>query len=429
MGRASIAQGAAGLKDSQTGLPAPNAGTVSNRHGQVSRSDDFPPAFRLACACCAWPPSPARDAAVRAAAAGVDWERFHRVVLRQRVSGLAHAALQSAGVTLPAPVDARLSQLVQGVSYRALALASESVRLQALLRTEGVLALFIKGAALARLAYGSEVLKHSRDIDLLVAPDDAERAFSVLEREGYRAIVPKGPLTVAQRRLVFRLHKDLELFQPERRLNVELHWRLIDNPVLLRAVTVASPSQEVEVLNGRLATLADPLLFAYLATHGATHCWFRLKWLADLNAWLSGKTDEEVIGFYACAEELDVAACAGQALLLCHRLLGYRIPAELEPALAGGKLRAMVDAALDAMVGPDGETELAQRPFGPFRLLAPQFARGRGARFFLAQCRLLIDNLEDKLDYPLPPALHFLYPALRLPFWVLRLQRRRRAAA
>jgi hypothetical protein len=366
---------------------------------------------------------------VRAAAAGIDWERFLRVAARQRVAGLAQAALCSAGVTPPADADARLTQLVQAAGHRALALASESVRLRALLQVEGVPALFIKGAALARLAYGSEGLKHSRDIDLLVAPDDAERAFGLLEREGYRAIVPKGPLTAGQRNLVFRLHKDIELYHPQRRLNIELHWRLIDNPVLLRTVGASSPSQEVEVLNGRLATLADPLLFAYLATHGATHCWFRLKWLADLNAWLSGKTDEEVVGFYACAETLDVEACAGQALLLCHRLLGYRIPAVLQPRLAGGKLRGMVDAALDAMIGPDGEIELARRPFGQFRLLAPQFARGRGARFFLAQCRLLIDNLEDKLEYPLPPALHFLYPALRLPFWVLRLQRRRRLAA
>ncbi len=210
------------------------------------------------------------------------------------------------------------------------------------------------------MAYGSDVLKHSRDIDLLVAPADAERAFGVLEREGYRPVVPKGPLTAAQRSLVFRLHKDIELYHSQRRLNIELHWRLIDNPVLLGTVTAASPSQEVDVLNGRLATLADPLLFAYLATHGATHCWFRLKWLADLNAWLSGKSDEQVVGFYACAEGLGVAACAGQALLLRHRLLGGRVPAALEPALGGGKLRGLVDAALDAMIGP-GRRDRARR--------------------------------------------------------------------
>ncbi len=366
---------------------------------------------------------------MRAAADGVDWDRFLRVVTRQRVPGLAHAALRTAGVAPPPEVEAQLTRAAQGVAARALALAAEALRLQALLEAEAAPALFIKGAAMAQLAYGALALKHCRDIDVLVAPADAERAFGVLAREGYTPIQPKGPLTAAQRRLVFRLHKDVELYHPGRRLNVELHWRLIDNPMLLRSVNAASPSQQVTVLNGRLATLADPQLFAYLATHGATHCWFRLKWLADLNAWLTGKSDDQVTSFYACAEALGVESCAGQALLLCRRLLGYRIPAALEGRLAGRKLRRLVRAALDAMVGPDGETELVRRPFGPFRLLAPQFARGRGVRFFLAQCALLIDNLEDKLDYPLPPALHFLYPVLRLPFWVLRLQKRRRLAA
>jgi hypothetical protein len=40
---------------------------------------------------------------------------------------------------------------------------------------------------------------------------------------------------------------------------------------------------------------------------------------------------------------------------------------------------------------------------------------------------MLVENLDDMLTYPLPPALHFLYPLLRLPFWLLRVGRRRRA--
>jgi hypothetical protein len=385
----------------------------------------LPLAFRLACACCVWPPTAPRDAAVRALARDVDWPRFLRVASRQRVQGLAYAALKSAGVETPAEVEAQLARAAQALAARALALAAEAVRLTELFDAEGLPALFVKGAALAQLAYGGQALKHCRDIDLLVAPADAERAFGLLEREGYGVIIPKGPLTPAQRRIVLRLHKDLELYHPKRRLSVELHWRLVDNPVLLQAVGAASPSQEVEVLSGRLATLADAELFAYLATHGATHCWFRLKWLADLAAWLSTKREDEVERFYGRAETLGVEACAAQALLLRQRLLGQPIPAALAPKLAGRRTNALVRAALDAMVGPDGETELNQRPFGPFRLLAPQFARGRGPRFLWAQCRLLLDSLDDRLEHPLPPALHFLYPALRLPFWLLRVRRRR----
>jgi hypothetical protein len=95
--------------------------------------------------------------------------------------------------------------------------------------------------------------------------------------------------------------------------------------------------------------------------------------------------------------------------------------------LRGRRVRLLVDVALDAMTGRDAEVELAQRPFGPFRTLPAQFFRGRGAAFFFAQCGLLLRNLDDMLMYPLPRALHFLYPALRLPLWLIRVGRRRKA--
>ena len=55
----------------------------------------FPPELLLVTACCRWPPSPEREAAVRdAAAARIDWELFPRVVARHRVEGLVHDGLR-----------------------------------------------------------------------------------------------------------------------------------------------------------------------------------------------------------------------------------------------------------------------------------------------------------------------------------------------
>jgi len=389
--------------------------------------EGFPPAFQLACACCIWPPSAARDAQVRAAAEGVDWARFLRVLGRQRVAGLARNALTAAGVPLPVVIDQRLTVLGQSGAVRALALAAEALRLRRLLDAEHLPALFIKGAALAELAYGSLGLKSARDVDLLVAPGDAARAFEILKREGYVVTAPASDFRPAQLQLVVEMHKDLELYHPGRGLNVELHWRLIDNPVLLREIGLGSAAQEVRVLGGSLPTLGDAELFAYLCVHGASHCWFRLKWLADLNAWLTSRRPDEIVDFYRYAERLGVEPCAGQALLLCNRLLGLPLPDTLAPALRTRRMRMLVDVALDAMAGSDAEIELTQRPFGPFRTLPAQFFRGRGMAFFLAQCGLLFRNLDDMLTYPLPRALHFLYPLLRLPFWVLRASRRRKA--
>jgi len=167
-------------------------------------------------------------------------------------------------------------------------------------------------------------------------------------------------------------------------------------------------------------TLAERELFAYLCVHGASHAWFRVKWLADLNAWLAGKSEASLIELYRYAQAVGAGACAAEALILCRRLLGLSVPAELEPSLRRIRPRLLAALALDAMAGAGGETELARRPFGPFRLVPTQFLRGQGARFFLAQCGLMIDSLDDRLLAPLPPALHFLYPLLRLPLWVAR---------
>jgi hypothetical protein len=389
--------------------------------------DGLPRAFQLACACCMWPRSDAQGALVRAAADGVDWERFLRVVARQRVGALARDALRLAGVAGPADVQQRLTAGAQADGARSLALAAEAVRLRRRFDAEGLPALFIKGAAVAELAYGSQVLKHSRDVDVLVAPADAERAFEMLKRQGYVATAPAADPSAAQMPIILRLSKDLELRDPHRGLNLELHWRLIDNPALLAQIRASSPSQEVPVLDGSLRTLADAPLFAYLCAHGASCSWFRLKWLADLNAWLSTKPAEEIVAFYRHAERLGVGACAGQALRLCERLLGFTPPPALAAALRRRKVGLLTALALDAMVGPDAEVELVRRPFGPFRTLPAQFLRGRGAAFFLAQCGMLTNNLDDRLRFPLPQGLGFLYPLLRLPLWVLRVNRRRRA--
>ncbi|MCJ7428750.1 nucleotidyltransferase family protein, partial [Streptococcus suis] len=51
--------------------------------------------------------------------------------------------------------------------------------------------LFIKGLTLSQLAYGSATLKVSRDIDLLVLPDNIVAAGGLLEDLGYRSVEPR----------------------------------------------------------------------------------------------------------------------------------------------------------------------------------------------------------------------------------------------
>jgi len=85
----------------------------------------------LAAACCRWPPSPSRDASVRAAAAAMaGWDEFLRIVIRHRVSGLVHDALAAAGVEVPFRISAQLRSRAEAAVRQNLLLLAELARLQ-----------------------------------------------------------------------------------------------------------------------------------------------------------------------------------------------------------------------------------------------------------------------------------------------------------
>src|ERR1700675_2491073 len=157
------------------------------RHSSKRAAEQvFAPEFALTVACCRWPPSEDRDAAVRDAAASVrDWNSFLRLVTRHRMVRLVHEALRAAGIELQPTAAGELAARVQRSVRRNLFLGAETVRLQGVFETAGIPLMVLKGTALAQLAYGSSTMKQTRDVDLLVLPDQAEVALQILEREGY----------------------------------------------------------------------------------------------------------------------------------------------------------------------------------------------------------------------------------------------------
>ena len=141
------------------------------------------PEFLLVAACCRWPPSQSRNAAVGAAAAPIaDWNAVLLAARRQRVAGLVHDALQAAGVQLPAAPAAELARRAQAIFRKNLLLATETCRLQKLMDAAAIPSLALKGVALAQLAYGSLKVKHTRDIDLLIP---ADRALAAIQRSSW----------------------------------------------------------------------------------------------------------------------------------------------------------------------------------------------------------------------------------------------------
>ena len=208
---------------------------------------------------------------------------------------------------------------------------------------------------------------------------------------------------------------------PGKGLLVELQWQLAKNPRLLAGIDAHSPAQSVAMAECvSIRTLAPDPLFAYLCVHGAQHAWSRLKWLADFDA-LTPANGADLLRVFRYAQSIGAGRCAGQALSLCNLLFGLDLPAEIVAEIdQDGSLHRLATIAIETICEDHTEAD-RRRSFGNWmRVIFSQFLLGRGPAFLAAQYRAEAVRTLDLIALPLPPALHFLYPALRLPLWLWR---------
>lgn len=382
-----------------------------------------PAELRAVVACCRWPPSPARDAAVRQATDGaIDWDLFARIVARHRVEGLVHDGLRRAGVAPPPPIAAALASAAKAIAQDNLRFAAASVRLSAALDAAGIAHLFVKGVSLGVLAYRSLGHKRSWDIDLAVDPATYARACAVLADTGYRPLLHGAHAPAAEAAAVEvgtaagPVRNKHSQWIDDARVAVELHASLTDNPLILPGLSVGSPRQNVAVAGGlSLPTLAGDELFAYLCVHGGAHAWSRLKWIADVAALIAPADDAEIARLYARSQAMGAGRSVAQALLLCADLFDRHLPPDLEAALRWKPIvRALVRNALGSMTRGGADVELDSLVLGTAPIHAAHFFLQRGWRYKWLEARRKLGGGGA------------LGPAARLTEW---LARRRRAAA
>ena len=383
----------------------------------------FSPEFRLAAACAMWPPSDRRIEAIRVAATGgLDWPRFLRVALRHRVVGLVHDGLTRARLDLPPAIAQKIGAQSTQLVSESLAMAAEALRLQRLFDEADLPVLFVKGASLAMLAFGTLGLSSGQDIDLLVPLETLPAASALVARAGYRRFDPPLDLSDAQLRLLLPMRKDLGFVHQATGLRIELHWRLFLNPYAMAGASFMAASRIVP-LNGTqgLRTLGEEDLFAYLCMHGALHWWNRLKWLADVNALVVSMPEDGVERLVRAAEAMGAGRAAAQALLLCQRLFQTPLPTFMTATLDKSVTMRWLEAtALNAMTKGQGEYDPHEVRFGTTRGSLSTFLLSRGWRYHLAELSVQLTNPTDVLTIPLPKPLQFLYPVLRLPLWAWR---------
>jgi len=347
------------------------------------------PEFVLVAACSHWPLTPEALQRVADAAKGVVWRQFARVARRQRVEGLVWHALRKAEIDVPDDVARELKQSANRIATQNLRIIGETARLQARFAEAGIPLLFVKGVALAKLAYGTPALKAGWDIDILIPEYSVRQAATLLADLGYRLTYPESCADPDRLPAFHRVSKESVWWAVNGDFHVELHTQRSDNRRLLPAVGMASPTQNVEIARGIvIPTLEKDSLFAYLCVHGASSAWFRLKWMADLVALLDGENAEEIERLYYRSQQLGAGRAAGQALLLAESLFELQIGERLHRQLSADRGNKMLAwAALRQMNTCGGAIELDDILLGTALIHLSQLWLLPGTRFKLSEVR------------------------------------------
>lgn len=357
------------------------------KHGIVGLT----PEFRLAVDCCR---RNFRGPAPADGRAEVNWDGFLDLVRFHRIEGLAWSALSASISGAPDAVIKKLSDAAKTIAAQNLHAAADCQALLERFDAAGVPLLFLKGLTLGALAYGNPALKSAIDLDLLIDSKDLGKAAELLRAAGYELAAPRNSPTDRMLHAWHQGWKESVWSKSSPGLKIDLHTRTADNPRLIPGIDVHALRQSVELGRGiRLPTLADDELFAYLAVHGASSAWFRLKWISDFAAFVHNRPGRDIQRLYERSQELGAARAAGQALLLADKLFGTleALP-ELRRRLSRDRTtRLLFEIALRLVTGPP--IEPTQRRLGTLPIHRTQFLLLPGLAYKVSEVARLANRL------------------------------------
>ena len=222
---------------------------------------------------------------------------------------------------------AELATRHQVNAFRSLALAAELVSLCRLFASKQILAVPLKGPALAAAAYGELGLRTFIDLDLYVQPQDAIPARNVLRDAGFQMVsaVHHSADSACLRSI------NAEFTMSRGSTSVDLHWRVLPDyfPFQLDAHTLWDGVTTQHLAGHDIPAFSPEHQLLYLAAHGAKHYWSKLRWACDFVKFLQAVPVNWV-------RTLDLAQAAGKPVVLTHALALVRqlFHVELPPEAA-----------------------------------------------------------------------------------------------
>jgi Uncharacterised nucleotidyltransferase len=272
------------------------------------------------------------DAALRQAlSVGINWEELCALARYEKATSVLLRQLGRAGADVGSSGYQELRQLATISVMQMLQLEQLLDQTLDILSQEKIEVVLLKGAGLAYTAYSSFAERPMGDIDLLVRPHHAERAWSLLQKHGWTAPMDGGP-----ERYIGHHHLP-PLFQESGTFRLEIHEAILpaEHPFRFSTDALWLHAQRVTV-NSRVLTALKPVHQLWHAcvhfawSHGMQ--WGSWRTLRDCAAIIqSGGFDWKE--FVAFARETRAGTCCFWTLRLTSRVTGAVVPEDVLASL------------------------------------------------------------------------------------------------
>lgn len=164
---------------------------------------------------------------------------------------------------------------------QALGQSAELVCLVKLLADQNIGTVALKGPILALELYGDLGARQSKDLDLVIRPEDIFKADKILQEQGYK----RAHLSAKQLKSHLDWSKDFVYWHPKKQICLELHWKLFQDWECFSVFDVAL--QETELSGIKIKHLSPDYNLLYLCTHGCESAWSSSKWALDIQKLLA----------------------------------------------------------------------------------------------------------------------------------------------
>lgn len=354
----------------------------------------------------------------------MDWDLLVKMAVHHRVYPLVYKTLSSLDkLVIPEISKAVLQQKCKGNTMKSLGITGATIKLVRALEEKNIQSIVLKGPVLAEHLYGELSLRPFKDIDLLVWPEELEQVGQILEEQGYHRTHPNFSLTPARRKVYIQKFHHFNYWHSELKIEVELHWKLGHTGWEL-PLPKGSSLRRIQVSGYSLPVLENEIWLLFLVMHGASHGWFRLRWLCDIGEFMRRK-DIDWEKVKQLADVFGMRAIFHQALILANQLLKVAVPGNIQSAvMKDEKAWQLAKLTVALFINAHEEHEDAKggqqwRLYWRQKKYEWQMRTGAGKKFHYV-LDMFKPSEEDIEQLSLPDRLYWVYYMIRPFTWLWR---------